>query len=84
MIDMTDPHVVLTGNPVDGFDLFGPTPLDDEDGRREARTRRLEDIGEEWWLAPLRPLEDLASIDGVDDSPADVEVPGRAIVNTCG
>ena len=81
MMDMTDPHVVLTGNLIDGFDLFGPTPLDDEDGYREARTQHLEDLGEERWLAPLRPLGDLAPIDGVDDRAADVEVPGTGTVH---
>ena len=81
MTDMKDPQVVLTGNPVDGFELFGPTPLDDEDGRREARTRRLEELGDDWWLAPLRPLDDLETVDGVDDTDSDADVPGIGTVH---
>lgn len=69
-----DPRIVITGNPVDGFDYYGPTPLDDTaDAYREARTRLLEERGDEWWLAELRPLSDLEPIDGDDRPPVQQE-----------
>ena len=49
-----DSFVVVTGDPVDGFRFYGPTPL--ESDRTDAYTRRLEDIGEDWWQAPLHAV----------------------------
>lgn len=70
---IVEPRVVITGNPVDGFTFYGPSPLEDtDDGYRDARTRRLELDGDEWWLAPLRPLSDLVPLDGDDRPPMPV------------
>lgn len=69
-MDIKDPRIVITGNPIDGFTFYGPTPLEDsEDGYREARTRLLEERGDEWWLAELQPLSDLDPIDGDRSGP---------------
>lgn len=70
-----DPQVLITGNPINGFKFYGPTPLEDtEDGYMEARTMKLERNGDEWWTADLlRPLSDLEPIDGDDRPP----VPAR-------
>ena len=61
--DATDMHVVVVGDPISGFSFFGPTPLHDTaDGYHEGRTRLLEEKGEDWWLARLRPLSSLDTI----------------------
>jgi hypothetical protein len=63
-----DPHVLVTGNPGDGFEYYGPTPGGDtDDGYEYARVRRLEEAGgEALWLFPLKPMAALWPIDGVD------------------
>ena len=43
------PHVVVTGNPIDGLFFYGPFTLY-EDAARFAET---ECNGEQWWVAPL-------------------------------
>lgn len=60
-----NPCIVVTGNPIDGFTFYGTTPMEDSvDCYRDARTRRLEEEGTDWWLAELRPLSALDPIDG--------------------
>lgn len=59
------PWLLIVGNPTDGFSYYGPTTLDDDEGSREARTLMLDENGEEWWLAELRPLSDLPTIEQV-------------------
>jgi hypothetical protein len=69
-MEIDDPRIVVTGNPVGGFAFYGPTPLADSvDSYREARTRLLDEVGEEWWLAKLRPISDLAPVDGDRSGP---------------
>ncbi len=55
------PHIVITGNPVDGFEFFGPfiggfTAVEAAD---EARTS---DSGS-WHVAPLRPMQGHVSVE---------------------
>lgn len=69
------PRVLVTGDPINGFQFFGPTPLADPDGYREARVRRLSDNEEETWLPPLLPLAELLPIDDDDVPPAVQETP---------
>lgn len=59
--------LVATGNLIDGFTFYGPTSQ--TSGHLEGYTRRLTDIGEDWWLTPLHPLPII-----VEESPA----PGAA------
>ena len=48
--DARQPHIIVTGNPVDGLNFIGPFPNSasaieraDHDGRLDA----------DWWIAPL-------------------------------
>jgi hypothetical protein len=65
-----DPTIMVVGNPVDGFEYFGPADGNDPDGYLFARQRALEDDSQDYWLAKLQPLESLYPIDGHDDVPA--------------
>ncbi len=69
-----DPRVLIVGDPVGGFAYYGPSPHDSDS--REARTRLIEENnGGDWWLAPLRPVSDLAPVDGEEhDEPDPIEV----------
>jgi hypothetical protein len=51
-MEIDDPRIVATDDPVDGFAFYGPDAAvaDTIDVYREARTRRLEEDGEQWWL----------------------------------
>ena len=49
--------VVITGNPVGGFEYYGPVP--ESSIRLETYTQRLQDIGEDWWQAPLQALPNI-------------------------
>lgn len=60
-----DPHVLVVGNPADGFRLYGPTPKDDIGEFREARERYIEEQGAGIsWLLPLTAVKHLIPIDG--------------------
>jgi hypothetical protein len=64
-----NPHILIVGDPVDGFEYYGAAPGDDPDGYLYSRQRALEDGGEECWLAKLNPLHELRPVDQ-DDVPA--------------
>jgi hypothetical protein len=77
-----DPRVVITGNPVDGFEYYGPVPLSDPGECLDARTRLIEERGDgDWWLAPLRPLSALEPVDG-DSSDLAAFAEGKAAAVT--
>ena len=44
-------HVIISGNPVDGIQLFGPYNNANEASEAAHTDKRLDD----WWLAPLLP-----------------------------
>lgn len=44
-------HVIISGNPVDGIQLFGPYSNANEASEAAHTDKRLDD----WWLAPLLP-----------------------------
>lgn len=46
---MTGMHILITGNPVDGFEYFGPFKTGD-DAIAYAETARFDG----WWIAPLQ------------------------------
>jgi len=64
-----DPQVLVTGNPGDGFELFGPSAGSDPGHDRFARQRALEDDCQDCWVLPLQPLSALRPIDGQDEPP---------------
>lgn len=41
-------HVVMFGNPVDGFKIFGPFKTGDDAARWAS-----EEVDDTWWIAPL-------------------------------
>ena len=45
---MTEPqHIIITGNPVDGFQFTGPFTTHDD------AVREADDSGSDWWVADL-------------------------------
>lgn len=48
-------HIVITGNPVDGFSIYGPYATKDE-AIAAADNANLET---EWWIAPLESPDEL-------------------------
>jgi hypothetical protein len=80
VLPCTDPQVLLVGGMSGGFTVYGPYPMDDPDGRAEARKMALGANGEGYEEVELLPLTELVPIDP-DPVPtrqvaADVEVPG--------
>ncbi len=47
---MADTHIIVTGNPVDGLEFYGPFPTAN-DATEFANTDVH--LPEEWWVAPL-------------------------------
>lgn len=54
IFDLMGMHILITGNPVDGFEYFGPFKTG-----KEAITYGEERLGNDWWIAPLRGKEEL-------------------------
>ena len=51
-------HVIISGNPVDGFEIYGPFATAEEAanfGNTDAH------IDGDWWIAPLHSIEELQS-----------------------
>jgi hypothetical protein len=48
-------HVIITGNPVDGFEIYGPFATADE----AAEFTMKNPIDADWWIAPLHSIEEL-------------------------
>lgn len=46
-------HIVLVGNPVDGFSFFGPFTTSDE----AATWAEAAPLNDDWWVAPLNAQE---------------------------
>lgn len=49
-MDPNTPHIIVTGNPIDGFSFIGPFPhvqAAAEHGNSDG------DLDAEWWVAPL-------------------------------
>lgn len=46
-------HIIITGNPVDGFEYIGPF----ETGAEAVDWAHSNPIKEEWWIAPLTVSE---------------------------
>ena len=59
MTDIEGAHIIITGNPVDGFLFHGPTPFELGPGPY-GFVRSIEDNGDAWTLAQLRPLPRVA------------------------
>lgn len=57
IFDLMGMHILITGNPADGFEYFGPFKTGEEAvtfGNKDAH------IGDhEWWIAPLYGVEEL-------------------------
>jgi hypothetical protein len=50
-------HIVMTGNPVDGFEVLGPFATYDEASEwAERNDRKFENS---WWILPLRAQEEI-------------------------
>lgn len=48
---MTEQHVIVHGNPVDGLSFIGPFPTGSD--AMEWGDKHLQD--EDWWIAPIEP-----------------------------
>ncbi|WP_310530753.1 hypothetical protein [Novosphingobium sp.] len=52
MANLSSPHIVIIGNPVDGFTHYGPF------ADWEAATDWVESLSDcDWWIAPLEPAD---------------------------
>jgi hypothetical protein len=47
------PHVVVTGNPFDGLQVYGPFDNADDALQHAEET----DYGKDWWIVPVRKPE---------------------------
>lgn len=51
------PHVLMTGNPVDGVDLHGP--FDSFSAALDWAERNK--VGPDWWLVPVNPVWEMVT-----------------------
>lgn len=54
IFDLMGMHILITGNPVDGFEYFGPFKTGEE-----AITYGEDWLSSDWWIALLRGKEEL-------------------------
>ena len=54
IFDLMGMHILITGNPVDGFERYGPFKTG-EDAIAAGEDR----LDGDWWIAPLRGKEEL-------------------------
>jgi len=55
-IEVTEPSIVITGNPVDGLFFYGPFPNSDE----ASHWAGVEHDGQDWWITELKPALEMA------------------------
>lgn len=54
IFDLMGMHILIIGNPVDGFEYYGPFKTGEE-----AIAYGEDRLGGDWWIAPLRGKEEL-------------------------
>jgi hypothetical protein len=57
---MSEPHIVVTGDPINGFEFIGPFASSVEAAAYGNNDGNLPDYGE-WWIAPLEQPDEAAT-----------------------